>query len=99
MTDLDALTVAVLVGTGPQGRRLAYRFARAGLDVVVGSRSAERAEATAAELTERAGRAVSGADNAGAAARGDIVIVAVPWDGHGELLAGLAEVLTGKLVV
>ena len=99
MTELDALTVAVLGGTGPQGRGLAYRFARAGLDVVVGSRSAERAESTAAELTERAGRAVTGADNLGAATRGDIVIVAVPWDGHAELLTELADALAGKLVV
>src|SRR3954451_20518319 len=99
MTELDALTIAVLGGTGPQGRGLAYRFARAGLTVVVGSRSAERAETTAAELTERAGRPVSGADNLGAATAGDIVIVAVPWEGHGELLADLAGALTGKLVV
>jgi NADPH-dependent F420 reductase len=99
MTELDALTIAVLGGTGPQGRGLAYRFAQAGLSVVIGSRSAERAESTAAELTERAGRAVSGADNLAAATAGDVVIVAVPWEGHDELLKGLAEALTGKLVV
>jgi NADPH-dependent F420 reductase len=99
MTELDALTISVLGGTGPQGRGLAYRFARAGLSVVVGSRSAERAESTAAELTERAGRAVAGADNLGAATAGDIVIVAVPWEGHDELLQALAGALTGKLVV
>ena len=99
MTELDALTVAVLGGTGPQGRGLAYRFARAGLTVVVGSRSAERAESTAAELTERAGRAVAGADNAQAAEAGDVVVVAVPWDGHGELLKSLSGELAGKVVV
>jgi NADPH-dependent F420 reductase len=99
MNELDTLTVAVLGGTGPQGRGLAYRFARAGLKVVIGSRSAERAEATAAELTERAGRPVTGADNRSAATRGDIVIVAVPWEGHAELLAALTEPLAGKLVV
>ena len=99
MTELDALTIAVLGGTGPQGRGLAYRFARAGLDVVVGSRSAERAESTAAELTDRAGRTVAGADNLGAATAGDIVIVAVPWEGHDQLVTGLADVLAGKLVV
>jgi NADPH-dependent F420 reductase len=99
MTDLDALTIAVLGGTGPQGRGLAYRFAKAGLTVVLGSRSAERAESTAAEVSERAGRPVSGADNLGAATAGDIVIVAVPWEGHGELIAQLAPALTGKLVV
>jgi hypothetical protein len=96
---LTGRTVAVLGGTGPQGRGLARRFAAAGLEVVIGSRSAERAETTAAELAEAVGGSVRGADNAGAAAAGDIVVVAVPWDGHKELLEGLTEALAGKVVV
>ena len=92
-------TVAVLGGTGPQGRGLARRFAAAGLPVVIGSRSAERAEGIASELAEATGGDVSGRDNEGAAAEGDIVIVAVPWDGHGDLLSGLAKALAGKVVV
>ena len=92
---LSGVTVAVLGGTGPQGRGLARRFATAGLPVVVGSRSAERAEATAAEL----GGGVTGADNEGAAQAADIVILAVPWEGHRELVEGLAPVLAGKVVV
>jgi 8-hydroxy-5-deazaflavin:NADPH oxidoreductase len=92
-------TVAVLGGTGPQGRGLARRFADAGIPVVIGSRSAERAEATAEELSSATGGQVTGRDNEGAATEGDIVIVAVPWDGHGELLEGLASVLAGKIVV
>jgi NADPH-dependent F420 reductase len=97
--NLAGRTVAVLGGTGPQGRGLARRFAAAGLTVVIGSRSAERAGAAAAELATATGGAVTGADNAGAAAAGDIVIVAVPWDGHGELLEQLAPHLAGKVVV
>jgi NADPH-dependent F420 reductase len=92
-------TVAVLGGTGPQGRGLARRFAAAGLTVVIGSRSPERAESTAAELADAVGGTLSGADNAGAAAAGDVVVVAVPWDGHKELLEGLTEALAGKVVV
>ena len=92
-------TVAVLGGTGPQGRGLARRFADAGIPVVIGSRSAERAEATAEGLSSATGGQVTGRDNEGAATEGDIVIVAVPWDGHGELLEGLASVLAGKVVV
>ena len=42
---------------------------------------------------------MSGLDNAGAAAAGDVVIIAVPWEGHRELVAALAEPLTGKIVV
>ncbi|WP_433088556.1 NADPH-dependent F420 reductase [Dactylosporangium sp. CA-052675] len=88
-------TIAVLGGTGPQGRGLARRFAAAGLAVVLGSRSAERAEATAATLPGD----VRGASNAEAAAAGDIVVVAVPWEGHAELLRELAPALSGKIVV
>jgi 8-hydroxy-5-deazaflavin:NADPH oxidoreductase len=92
-------TVAVLGGTGPQGRGLARRFAAAGLEVVIGSRSAERAESAAADLAEAVGGNVRGADNAGAAAAGDVVVVAVPWDGHKELLEGLVDELADKVVV
>lgn len=99
MNLLENQTIAVLGGTGPQGRGLARRFAAAGLTVVIGSRSAERAASTAAELAEATGGPISGAANAEAAAAGDIVIVAVPWDGHKELLVELAPTLEGKIVV
>jgi NADPH-dependent F420 reductase len=97
--ELIELTISILGGTGPQGRGLARRFALAGLSVMIGSRTAERAEKAAAELAETTGGTVEGADNAGAAAAGDIVLVVVPWDGHAELLAGLADALVGKIVV
>jgi len=92
---VEGLVVSVLGGTGEQGRGLARRLALAGLPVVLGSRDAARAAAAAADLPGD----VRGADNAGAAASGDIVIVAVPWEGHRELLSGLAEELAGKVVV
>ena len=97
--------MAVLGGTGPQGRGLARRFAAGGVRVVLGSRSAERAAAVAAELSTSLeaggapGGAVSGADNATAAGQADVVVVAVPWDGHRELLEELADVLAGTVVV
>ena len=98
MTDgraVEDLVVGVLGGTGPQGRGLARRFADAGLTVIIGSRSADRAEETAAALPG----SVSGADNAAAASAGDVVVVAVPWDGHADLLRSLAAALAGKVVV
>ena len=95
--DVSNLTIAVLGGTGPQGRGLARRFAAAGLDVVLGSRDASRASAAASAL-ESVGR-VRGASNAEAAAAGDIVLVVVPWDGHAELLESLKDALAGKVVV
>ena len=108
MTDLgvlDGLTVGVLGGTGAQGRGLALRWAAAGVPVVLGSRDAGRAEVAAAELVELlaeagfAGARVSGADNAACAARADVVLAAIPWDGHAELLASLADELGGKVLI
>jgi 8-hydroxy-5-deazaflavin:NADPH oxidoreductase len=96
---LSGRTVAVLGGTGPQGRGLARRWAAAGIPVVIGSRSADRAEETARPLAESTGGQVTGADNARAAEAGDVVVVAVPWDGHKELLTSLAGELAGKVVV
>lgn len=95
LPDVSGLVVGVLGGTGPQGKGLAYRLARAGQKVIIGSRAAERAESAADEL----GHGVEGADNAECARRSDIVIVAVPWEGHGKTLESLREELAGKLVV
>ncbi|MFD8258596.1 NADPH-dependent F420 reductase [Streptomyces griseoluteus] len=95
LPDVSGLTVGVIGGTGPQGKGLAYRLARAGQKVIVGSRSADRAHAAAQEL----GHGVEGADNAETARRSDVVIVAVPWDGHADTLKSLREDLAGKLVV
>jgi NADPH-dependent F420 reductase len=93
--DVADLIVGVLGGTGDQGRGLAYRLAAAGNPVIIGSRSAERAQAAAAEL----GRGVRGMANADAARESDVVIVAVPWEGHRDLLASLAGPLAGKVVI
>jgi hypothetical protein len=92
--------IAVIGGTGPQGKGLAYRFARGGHDIVLGSRDQERAVAAAAELSERVGSAtVRGARNAEAAQVADLVLLAVPYDGHDALVADLAPHLAGKVVI
>ena len=84
---LTATTVAVLGGTGPQGRGLARRFAAAGLPVVIGSRSADRAEATGQDAGLGDRRATSPAPTTRARPQpATSSIVAVPWDGHGDLL-------------
>jgi NADPH-dependent F420 reductase len=94
--------IAVMGGTGPQGKGLGYRFARHGHDVVIGSRAAEKAEATAAEVAERlagvpGAGSVSGEANADACAQADVVLLAVPWDGHDELVSSLP--LAGRTVI
>jgi len=95
LPDVSGLVVGVLGGTGPQGMGLAYRLAKAGQKVIIGSRATARAQAAAEEL----GHGVEGADNAECARRSDVVIVAVPWDGHGKTLEALREELSGKLVI
>jgi len=99
---VTAYRIAVLGGTGPQGKGLAYRFARHGHQVVLGSRAAEKAAGTAEEVLERlqgvdgAGE-VTGAANADACEQADVVVLAVPWDGHDELVSSLP--LAGKTVI
>jgi len=87
--------IGVLGGTGDQGRGLALRFAMSGLTVTLGSRSAERAQAAAEEL----GHGVTGTTNAECAANSDIVIAAIPWDGHRELLESLKTELADKILI
>jgi len=94
--------LAVIGGTGPQGKGLGYRFARHGHSVVVGSRAEEKAATVAEEIrarlegTDGAGE-VTGATNADACEQADVVVLAVPYDGHDELVASLR--LAGKTVV
>jgi hypothetical protein len=95
LPDVSAYVVGVLGGTGEQGRGLARRLAMAGQKVVIGSRSAERASQIATEI----GHGVVGDDNAGCARAADIVIVAVPYDGHAALLTDLAGELAGKILI
>ncbi|NUR10133.1 MAG: NADPH-dependent F420 reductase [Nocardioidaceae bacterium] len=100
MGDGTTYDIAVIGGTGPQGRGLGYRWARHGHRVVLGSRSAERAEQTAAEISDRLHDArVTGATNADAVADADVVVLSVPYDGHDDLVASLADRLAGKVVV
>ena len=94
----DGLTIGVLGGTGPQGRGLARRLAQSGLTVLLGSRAADRAEGAAAPMAAE-GLSCRGGSNEDVAAAADVVIVAVPYEGHRDLLAALAVPLAGKIVV
>jgi 8-hydroxy-5-deazaflavin:NADPH oxidoreductase len=91
------LTVGILGGTGDQGRGLGRRLAMAGNRVIIGSRDSGRAESAAATIGSPP--QVTGAANEDAASAADLVIAAIPWDGHADLLARLAGPLEGKIVV
>jgi NADPH-dependent F420 reductase len=88
-------TIAVVGGTGNLGAAIAWRLARAGYPVVIGSRSTESAEKAAEQL----GHGLRGATNAEAAAQGEIVIVTVPFAAQEPTLADIAPHVAGKLVV
>ncbi|MEV4169041.1 NADPH-dependent F420 reductase [Nonomuraea sp. NPDC049709] len=95
MTEVNGLSIGILGGTGDQGKGLARRFALAGHPVLIGSRSAQRAQEAADSIEAGA----AGDENAAVAARADIVIVAVPYEGHKALLESLRGELAGKIVV
>ena len=88
-------SIAIVGGTGNLGSALAWRLARAGHAVVIGSRSASSAEARAAEL----GHGLTGMANAAAAAAADIVFVTVPFAAQAATLAEIAPHVSGKIVV
>ena len=96
--NVEEVVIGILGGTGDQGRGLARRFALAGHRVIIGSRNEDRAKAAAAELAAAAGH-VDGMTNSDTAGNADLVIAAIPWEGHGELLSSLAAELSGKIVV
>lgn len=91
------LTVGILGGTGDQGRGLARRLAMAGSRVIIGSRDLGRAAAAAATIGSPP--EVTGAANEDAARDADLVIAAMPWEGHADLLSRLAGALEGKIVI
>ena len=83
--------VAILGGTGPEGRGLAVRWARAGVKVIIGSRDENRARIAAQELSDQigGGAQITGAENAAAVAQCDTVVLAVPFEGQAATLKGL----------
>ena len=94
------MKIAILGGTGEEGLGLAIRYAAAGDDVIIGSRSLERAEAAAEQVRRTvAGGAVSGATNDDATAQAEMVLVSVPFGGLDGTLTALASLLAGKIVV
>ena len=95
-------TVAVIGGTGAEGSGLAVRWAAAGHPVVIGSRSAEKAETVSAELSAllpEGSASLVGMTNADAAAAGDIVVLSVPYASQAGIIDLIAAGCQGKVFV
>ena len=89
------LTIAILGGTGREGKGLAYRWAKAGYRVLIGSRTSERAVTAASELMEllEGSSSLVGTSNREAAELSDIVVLSVPYAAHRETLESVKDVL------
>jgi len=94
-------TIAVLGGTGREGRGLALRWAHAGYHVIIGGRDAARAEATAATLREKlsASARIGGALNLDAAGQADVVVLAVPFAAQLDTALHVRSALVGKVLI
>ena len=96
----EPASLAIIGGTGKEGRALAARFAKAGVKVLIGSRDAARAQTAAAELNTRTGTAnVSGYSNREAAATAEIVLLSIPYAGMQPILEDVRAAAQGKIVI
>jgi NADPH-dependent F420 reductase len=95
------LTIAVLGGTGKEGKGLAYRWAKAGYRVLIGSRSSEKAVQAASEIMQmlEGSSSVVGATNLETAQQAEIVVLTVPYSAHQATLENVKEALQGKLLI
>lgn len=93
------MRIAVIGGTGKEGRGISLRWARAGHEVRLGSRDAARGEATAAELKGESALALSGGSNSWALDDAEVALLAVPYGAHASTLGELKEKLQGKVLV
>lgn len=101
MTSADVREVlGIIGGTGPQGRGLAARWARAGHEVHIGSRTLEKAQAAVDDVVARVGEGaeVVAGTNLDVAAAAEIVVVAVPFEAQAALLPQLADAIGDKVV-
>jgi NADPH-dependent F420 reductase len=92
--------IAILGGTGKEGTGLAYRWARAGYAVTIGSRTPEKARSVADEISASlSGCPVGASDNVSAAQAAEIVVVTVPYAAHRETLEAVKGAVQGKLLI
>jgi len=92
--------IAVIGGTGKEGKGLALRWANAGHEIIIGSRDAERAAIAANELNTTLGKInVSGLSNAEAAQAADLVVLSVPYEAHAATLDMIVAGTQGKILI
>ena len=93
------MRVALVGGTGKEGRGMAMRWARAGHELFIGSREAERAVATADELRAKVGGTITGGDNVAAVRASELVVLSVPYAAHASTLQLLKPELGSRVLI
>ncbi len=97
---MEKSVIAILGGTGDEGPGLAMRWSKAGYPIIIGSRQAEKAETTAAELRKKMETdSIRGMENSDAAQAADIVVLTIVAKAHRTAVESLKDSLQGKLVV
>jgi len=99
----DLGTIAIIGGTGKEGKGLAYRWLRAGYPVIIGSRNAEKAQLAVDDLSSRLDsqekKRLCGMENGEAVKSSDIAVLTVPYQFHKEILESLKKELAGKYLI
>lgn len=93
------MKLGIVGGTGREGRGLAARWARAGHDVFIGSRQADKGAKKAKELSEELGIPIRGSDNLSACKASDLVVVTVPYGAHRQTFDSIKDVVGNKVVI
>jgi NADPH-dependent F420 reductase len=92
--------IAIIGGTGNLGRGLAWRWAKAGHEVIIGSRTREKAQHVADELNQRLGQnRIKAADHSSATAAAQVVVLTVPFSAHDDVLRGIKPALSGQILI
>ena len=97
---MENFIVAIVGGTGNLGGALALRLGAPGVRIIIGSRDAEKAKKAVETLRPnlRAGE-ILGMTNRDAVQGADFVVIAVPYEGHAQMVSDLKGQLAGKIVV
>lgn len=95
-------TIGIIGGTGKEGKGLAYRWAKAGYEILIGSRQIEKAQLAATEVNNLVGGdsiIVKGVENRQAAENGDIVVLTVPFSAHKTMIVEIASAIKNKILI
>jgi len=93
--------IAIIGGTGKEGKGLAFRWASAGYQIIIGSRQLEKANQAAAEILKfmDSKDGICGMENSEAAMKGNIIVLTVPYSVHKELLNTIKPYIQGKILI